>query len=403
MSDVAEIASPLPDAQAQTQSCFSELAELVEGEGYSGYEFDDFLGSPILRALSFNNLLLQRIFIQIGERSPINLRPLLGVRKRQSTKGNGFFARGYLHAYLASRDAAFLSKAQDRLAWLCANYSRGYAGYAWGNAFDFASRGGLIPKGMPTIVWTSHISNAFFLGYRAVGDPRYADVVNSGAEFILRDLNRHEDSSGVCLAYVPGGLSLVHNANLLGSVALLRSWSLDEDPRKLELARRALNWSMSYMESDGSWRYGVGKEYRWVDNHHTAYVIDCLLEARSLGGDELVPHSVIEKTIDYWTRAFFLPDGTPKYYNDRAYPLDIQAASQAIETFARLSEVDSTALSRAFTVLEWTNRTLRRRDGFYMYRRGRIFPNRLVSIHWGQSTMFAALGALLYYASLEEK
>jgi hypothetical protein len=368
---------------------------------YRGYEFDDFLDSPIVRALTFRNLFLQRVFIQAGERLPVNLRPLLQISKHSSTKANGFFARGYLEAYLATRDTYFLDQAKKLLEWLCANYSRGYSGHAWGNAFDFASRGGFIAKGKPTVVWTSHISKAFFLAYRVDGDSRYADIVKSSGEFILNDLERHEDSSGVCLAYAPGQLNLVHNANLLGAAALLRAWSLDGDPRKHELARSALTWSISHMEPDGGWRYGVGDQYRWIDNHHTAYVIDCLLEARSYGGDELVPTIVVDKTIGYWMERFFLPDGTPKYYSDRAYPLDIQAASQAIETLARISALDERALPRAHRVLGWSVRNLRRRDGFYMYRRGRLFPIPLVSIHWGQSTMFAALGALLYHASLQ--
>ena len=149
-----------------------ELDSLVTAVDYRGYEFDDFLDSPIVRALSFDNLLLKRIFIQVGERLPWNIRPLLAVRKLPSTKANGFFARGYLHAYQATGEAQWLERRTALLDWLIENTSPGYSGPAWGNAFDFASRGGVIKQGEPTVVWTSHIGEAFLTAHSILGDSR---------------------------------------------------------------------------------------------------------------------------------------------------------------------------------------------------------------------------------------
>ena len=155
------------------------------------------------------------------------------------------------------------------------------------------------------------------------------------------------------------------------------------------------------MNADGSWFYGVGKKYAWIDNFHTAYVIDSMIEAQALVPEGLVPQDAIDKTIAFWTKRFFEADGRPRYYADRLYPLDSQCVAQAIETFARLSTLDPRSLNRAYDVFGWANTNFRRSDGFYLYRKGRFFTNRLVSIHWGQATMFAALGALLYYGSRE--
>lgn len=387
----------LPVAAREVMDRFVDLDRLVSEADYRGYEFDDFLGSPILRALSFDNLLLKRIFIQAGERLPWNLRPLLGVRKLPSTKANGFFARAYLHAHQATGEPQWLEKGAALLHWLIENASPDYSGPAWGNAFDFASRGGFIPKGEPTIVWTSHIGEAFLVGYSITGDRRYGDVVVGIGDFVLDDLPRHEDDRGVCLAYTPTQFSPVHNANLLGAVALLRGWSLDDDGRKLDVAQRAFAWSLQHMNVDGSWFYGVGEKYAWIDNFHTAYVIDCLLEGHALAGEGLVPQDALDRTIAFWVENFFESDGAPRYYRERLYPLDSQCTAQAIETFARLSDLDPALLDRAYGILSWATTNFRRRDGFYLYRKGRFFTNRLVSIHWGQATMLAALGALLYH------
>ncbi len=90
---------------------FERLHKHVEHEGYKGYEFDDLLGSPVLKGLCFGNLFLQRFIGQIGQLCPINFRALVGVRKLESTKATGFFAKGYLYAYLVTKDERWLTRA----------------------------------------------------------------------------------------------------------------------------------------------------------------------------------------------------------------------------------------------------------------------------------------------------
>jgi len=377
-------------------SNFTALSKHIEKREYKGYEFDDLLGSKLLNALSFNNLLIQRIFVQIGKFLPINIRPILGVQMLPSTKANGFFAKGYLYMFKVTQDELWLHKAVNLLDWLLTNYSLGYSGLAWGNSFDFASRGGFFKKGLPTVVWTSHINNTFYIAYKETGLTKYRNAVVSSANFIINDLERHEDENGICIAYAPGRLNLIHNSNLLGAIALLRAWELDRDNGKFEIARKMFSWSISQMNKDGSWYYGVSKKYKWIDNFHTAYVLDCLVEGYNITNGIIFDWDVVDKTFKFWRDNFFLEDGTPKYYHDRKYPLDIQCAAQAIESFAKYSVVDKEALMYAIKVYRWTVRNMKK-NGAFIFQKWRFFTNKLESIHWGQSTMLSAMGVLLYY------
>jgi len=56
----------------------------VEAHDYRGYEPFDGLNSP-LRRLTLGNLLLDRLLLQLIRQSPVNLRPLFGVRPLEST------------------------------------------------------------------------------------------------------------------------------------------------------------------------------------------------------------------------------------------------------------------------------------------------------------------------------
>ena len=374
---------------------FLRLHEYLQREQYRGYEFDDLLGSRRLKSLTLENLFLQRIVVQAGELSPLNIRPLVGVKKLESSKARGFFARGYLHYAAATGDPVWMKYAEDHLQWLLQHPSAGYPGISWGNAFDFASRGGFFARDKPTVVWTAHIAEAFDMAYAASGRPEYLDALRGASLFIQTSLERHEDARGVCLAYAPGIPSLIFNSNLLGCAALLRWWRHSTEQSAWDVASRALRWTLSYLHEDGSWDYGAGQKYAWKDNFHTAYIIDSLLTAHQIGGAELVPFSAIERSYQYWIGHFFLSDGTPKYYHDRTYPIDIQCAAQAIETLSRLARTFSGAAALADAVTDWTLRHMQKPNGAFRYQIRWFWNNNLESLHWGQATMLSALGAYL--------
>jgi len=150
------------------------------------------------------------------------------------------------------------------------------------------------------------------------------------------------------------------------------------------------------MNEDGSWYYGVGPKYFWIDNFHTAYNIDCIIEAYELLGENIVPFAKIDKAWNYWIEHFFEPDGTPWYYHNSKYPLDVQCAAQAIETLIKLSKYYPDAINLAEKILLWTLRNMRKSNGSFSFQRGRFFRNSLESIHWGQSTMLSSIAAYLY-------
>jgi len=385
--------------EGAAREAFLALHAYLQRNDYKGYEFDDLLGSPLVRALTFNNLLLQRVAVQIGKLCPVPIRPLLGVRKLESAKARGFIAKGYLYYYLYAHDETWLRAAEKSTAWLLRNHTANCVGISWGNEFDFASRGGFFGKGLPTIVWTSHIAQTFELAYAITGEQKYLQTLLRAGEFIANALERHQDRSGICFAYAPGRLNLVYNSNLLGAATLLRCWKHTGDDSYFELANSAYRWTISQMNADGSWYYGLGKNYRWIDNFHTAYNLESLLAGFEIGGELVVPFTVVQQSYEFWIHNFFLLDGTPKYYHDRIYPLDIQCSSQAIETLSNASRYFPPALEMADKVVIWTTKNLQKANGAFRYQLRRLWKNNLESIHWGQSTMLSALGTYLYISA----
>ena len=165
--------------KANIYESIMRLSSWLEKNGYSGYDTFDGLNARFVRPFTLQNKFLRTVLQQGVRRFPINLRPLLGVAKGRSTKGMGFLARGFIRLHKATGDKAWGDKAEFVLQWLADNQSTGYSGACWGNHFDYQSRTFYLPKGAPTIVWTSLIGHAFVDGYEQFHSERYLDVAVS--------------------------------------------------------------------------------------------------------------------------------------------------------------------------------------------------------------------------------
>jgi hypothetical protein len=370
------------------------LADWLDKNDHRGYDTFDGLNARFARPFTFEGKLLRTVLQQGVRRFPVNLRPLLGVRKGRSTKAMGFAARGFIRLHASTNDQAWGDRAEIALRWLIANQSKGYSGACWGNHFDYQSRSFYLPKGVPTVVWTSLIGHAFLDGYDHFRNEEYLQVAASACQHILRDLTHYPDGAGACISYVPGINSQVHNANTLGGSLLARTYSYTGNDEYRDVAQKALQYTAQYQRPDGSWWYGEKENLRWVDNFHTAYVLDCFkVFTESTGDDSFIPY--MARGYEYWKSNFFLSDGTPKYYNHKLMPIDIQCCSQAIDTLVFFSNRDPESLSLALRVADWTINNMQDSDGHFYYRRyAPWLVNKTPTLHWGQATMLCALGGL---------
>lgn len=366
---------------------------LVENE-YKAYDPFDGLNSKLLRPFTLGNPYLQIALQQGIRRLPFNLRPFVGVPKDYSSKGMAFLARGYLRMHAATGEEAYVDSARFCLDWLLDNQCQGYSGACWGNHFDYRSRVFYLPKGVPTVVWVALIGHAFMEAYDQLGDQRFLDTAVSSCEHILHDLETQTDGDDLCISYIPIDNKQVHNANTLAASLLARVHAAAPDPAYLELATKAVNYTVKCQRENASWYYGEKANLHWVDNFHTAYVLDSVKYFMEGSGDWTHRDKVM-RGYEYWKRTFFLEDGTPRYYDFQTIPLDIQCCSQAIDTLVYFNDLDEKSLELAAKVADWTIDNMQDPSGFFYFRKyNHGIINKTPTLHWGQATMMCALGGL---------
>jgi len=371
------------------------LEKWVEGHQYKGYEPFDALLSP-LRFVTFHNKFAERLLIQLIRQSPLNLRPLFRIPPHESTKGRGYMAWGYVKMYKVTSKTEYMDKANTCFRWLMENKSPGYPEYCWGNHFDFTSRGGRLPKFEPTIVWSSLIGQAFLDAYEAFRHDEYLEVAKSICGWIL-NLPRERTKKGACLGYVNCALEAmepVHNSNMLGASLLARVAKYSGDGKMSETAREAMEYSCTRQLPNGSWYYGEHDKNHWIDNFHTGYNLDSLKCYIENTKDKTYESNLV-RGFEFYKTSFFTDRGIPKYYHDRTYPVDIQCASQAIETLMNFSRYDNSSLRLALKVSNWTIENMQDRTGFFYYRILPAMKVKIPMLHWGQATMYNALTSIL--------
>ena len=378
--------------RSELERSIAGVTRWVEAREYKAYDPGD--GSmSFLRTFAFGNLFLERLLTAAVLRVPFNLRPWIGIRPHTSTKGMGYMAWGYLWMYQATNEKSYAERAVRCLDWLMQHRSSRAKHYCWGNHFTFVTRNGRICAHEPTIVWSSLIGQAFLKAHGVLKDSKYLEVAASIADWILT-LPREKTDRGACLSYVGTFQSSIHNSNMLGAALLA---GVAQHTKKEELnavAREAMLYSCARQLPDGAWYYGEAPKNHWIDSFHTGYNLDSLRRYIEASGDEAFKPQ-LERGFEYFKNNFFLADGTPKYFHDRTAPIDIQCASQCIDTLAFFSDRDRTALDLGCRVAHWTIENMQDRDGHFYYRDLGWKKIKTPMLHWGQGTTFKALAHLL--------
>ncbi len=370
-----------------TSYSLQKLRQYIEDEGFKGYDPYDALNSPILKGLSSGSKLLRIAFIQTLKRLPVNLRPLLFIRKEYNPKGIGLFLWGYAKLYKVENKAEYLERISYLLDLLEKLKSEGYSGNCWGYNFDWQTRTVFIPAFSPTIVNSSFIGHALIDVYKYTGIEKALRMAISIKDFIINDLNRAEENGSICFSYTPVDHAVVHNANLLGASLLIRLFKYTKDNKMMDISLSSLDYSMKYQKEDGSWPYGTDNFQGWIDSFHTGFNLQSILYFFEEGfADEYRP--AFEKGVKFYSENFFLDDGTPKYYHDKIYPLDIHAPAQAVVFFSKLGEAHRDLSER---VVQWMINNLQDRQGFFYLQKKRHYTNKIPYIRWAQAWAFHAL------------
>ncbi len=373
------------------ENSFKQLQGYCEAEAYKGWDPYDGLTSRLFQHLPFisKNRFCRLAWIQLFKRNPVNLRPLVFIRKQYNAKGLGLFLTGYCNLYKAETNTELSNKIHFLANKIIELQCTGYSGSCWGYYFDWQARAFFQPAGTPTVVATSFVADALFNAFEITGETKYRDTALSAANFVLKDLNRtYNDKGNFSFSYSPLDHTTVFNASLLGAKLLSRAYYYTQNEALKLTAQKAVQFSCDHQQENGAWSYGTLPYHAWIDSFHTGFNLECIHAYQQYTGDTLFSPN-IDKGLRYYTDTFFTEEGISKYYHNSLYPVDIHAPAQLVVTLAKLEQLEQHRVL-AEKVLQWTIAHMQDKDGYFYYQKKRYFSSRIPYMRWAQAWMFYA-------------
>jgi hypothetical protein len=338
----------------------------------------------------------RRLLIQSVKHSPVDLRPILGIRPEPNAASLAWVVSALArNGFLALEEAQLLLAGALR----CLDGLRlaDREEQCWGYPFDVQSRVLFYSRRQPNTIATAFAGHALLDAYGSLGDGALLERARGAGRFFLRRVPQTEAGEGAYFGYLPGDRSPIHNSNLLAASLLARlSVSGHPDAEVFGLpAAAAVRYSTARQRADGSWPYGEGPHLDWVDNFHTGYVLDALRICADAGVAAEEAEHAWRRGIAHYRRVFFLADGTPRYYANRLFPVDAQSVAQGIQTLSIAARHDRSCARQAWRVFGFARQRMLRDDGLPLFQRRRLWSNRAPHFRWVVAPMLLALAHLL--------
>jgi len=388
----------------------------LKADGFEGSDPYDGLNSLRLTSILGRSRLARLVVIQAVKRSPVNLRPLLGVPRGLNPKGLALMLQGAaewldlgdtsweqtwladaLVSLASNPDGTSISGSREILDGAAVGIADGTldwpAAAGWGYHFPWQSKAFLQPAYFPTVVASSFALD----GLEAAGSPALPKVASAVATFVADHLYRYKDNDGICFSYSPGDRSRVYNASLFGAKILAQA-APHVPSRQAEwqdLSRQAVDWVVARQAADGSWICGEANHWQWIDNLHTGFNLETIDRVAQLLGTSDWDDN-LSSGLAFYRQKLFDSDATPRYYTSSRFPLDPHSFAQGALTFLRLSRFESRSLDFAGRILaRGVDELWDERRGGFRFQKHRHYAQSTIHMRWSQAWMFRALCAYL--------
>lgn len=373
-----------------------KLKTYIESEEFKGFDPYDTLNSKLFKKMI--GKWLPVFVIQFQKRNPVNIRPMLGIKKEINPKSIGLFLNAYSNLYGIDQEKEVAEKMAFFVKWLEQNSLKGYSGCCWGYNFPWASPEKFTAKNTPNVVVSATIGKGLFGYYELTRSAEALNMLNGLAEFILNDLPVTEDKTGICYSYTPGKKDCCYNASLLGGEILARLFTLTGDERLREAAVKALDFVVARQKENGMWNYSIdlatGSERNQID-FHQGYVLESMAAimkyTKNMGNKYSAP---LEKGLRFYYENQFHRNGRSKWRLPKDIPTDIHNQAQGIIAFALLKDHSPEYLPFAQSIAEWTIENMQDDEGFFYYQNHHFYKNRISYMRWSQAWMLLALTLL---------
>jgi hypothetical protein len=365
------------------------LASLLSKAGttfYRGIDPYDFASAklPIPRALKPKLSFLNKI-------SPINFRPLLGIRASENSKSNALF----MHAMVNCRPGDYQREIEYLFKWFDKNKSPQFNEFSVGFAFEMTLTRYQSGPGKTSLIITLFTLFAFMAYYEKTGNAQALDAILSFERLLDTQWLRYETDTELWYSYLPDVKDEVYNATAKCGRFYALLQGIQPNDRYLRRMEKILAYLARVQQADGTWGYSVKAPY--VDNFHTVFMLESIAEMNKWCAS---PASITmfnnglatyrQHCFDGWRPLHFHTAHQPRDVRSRLLQTEIRDAANAIILFSKLGDTQA-----ASGIIHWLlQHYYNSRKKYFYFFDNKLFKSKIDFIRW-QAWMALALSEYL--------
>jgi hypothetical protein len=368
---------------------------------YKGYNKYDALDSTLLNKISFGNKYLRLIYSQAIMRSPVNIRPMFRVPKTINPKGIALFAMAYLNLYKFTQEEEYLDEARTLLTWLTENSCLFNGSNCWGYQYPWQDVGFFAKPNLPNRVVTYFVVSAFMDAYEITGEETYLSIASDSIPFFI-DAPKilYDDETMRCMSYVPVEEInwVVMDVSALTASIITRINKYNDNERIARIAKKLIHYVVDKQTDNGAWYYTHPPGMKRIDNYHTGYILDAILDFMNHTNDKSYLYNY-SLGLDFYKNNLFLDSGAPKWYANKIYPFDVHGSAQGVITLIKSAKhfpENEGSKNSAKKIVDWTIENLfNDKKGYFYYQKSRYYKKRFTLMRWCNAWMARALSELI--------
>ena len=373
----------------------SEIAELDAWLAERGHKYLSINTVPEGKWLNYlrsHSSLFGMAWRQLFRISPVDFRPAFGSNEvRTDPKATILFALAYLEL-TAAGDRTYAARWQESLRRVLELQSGKvrHFGVRQNNTLYMKAYQASEDDVSPLL--TAWAGRLFLRAFRYTGDSQYLNYAHAVARYFLDEHPREERPQGIYFYYDPSISDTIFNASGEISSYLVEYGALAGVPEASELGQMGLRYLIANQNTDGSWFYGPTSRFRYIDNFHTAFVLNAVASAADcLYWPEL--NECLAKGLQYFTKSLFseTTDGLRPIHLDRRFrpfnsnliqAVDLRDVTASVVLFLEVAKKDRQFGSHADRLLHWALKHLRTPQGTYCPEITLLWTNRLPYIEF---------------------
>ncbi|MBL4625607.1 MAG: hypothetical protein JKY42_10780 [Flavobacteriales bacterium] len=360
-----------------------QVISQIECDDYRGYDPYDTLNSPIFKHLGKWGRVLAT---QIQKRNPVNIRPLIGIKKEINPKGIGLILEAYSKLYRINPSAELRDKCENLFSILKTTQCNTASNVCWGYNFDWTSPKKTMPRNYPNVVVTSFIIQGIQAFADTFNDSSAYTMINGASNYVLNNLYISKTDPGKCISYSGIEPDYCYNASLLAAEILAINYAHNNNADSKEIIISALEFVLSKQKRNGCWYYSYnptnGSERKQVD-FHQGYILNSLKKI-----SELINYTSpqlensLEQGLNFYKKNQFDKKGKSLWRLPKTWPVDIHNQAQGITTFVLFAD-----FQMAETIVDWTIENMYTGDGSFYYKKYPLYSIKTTFTRWSQAWM----------------